>query len=214
MGESDDSSTNVDHPYLYEMIVALWVQAWTNVAASMKSDTQVQGSSNTWPYELVQGSHNPTSDAVVAIAFIRHMSFFLPLLLKSLGLRCAQNNTTKLIVSMTFLDDNHMKIMVPLVETIALGLMREAMSGSSGIANSDQMLAKALANGDCVLDFLVGLFSLLHPSQVAMLLLAYFNILEECEDPKRGRQVVESANKSHLRCRKSARQIRLHAVER
>jgi len=116
---------------------------------------------------------------------------------------------------MTFLDDNHMQILVPLVETIALGLMREAMSGRSAIANSDQMLTKALSNSTCVLDFLIGLFSLLHPSQVATLLLAYFNILEECEDPtNKGRHAVESTDKSHLRRSKCARQIRLHAVER
>ncbi|KAL9179628.1 hypothetical protein ACHAXT_008918 [Thalassiosira profunda] len=102
---------------------------------------------------------------------------------QSIGLRSAQNNTTKLIVPMTLLDDNHLQILVLFVETIALGLMREGMSGSSGVANSDRMLAQALSSSDCVLDFFIGLFALLHPSQVAALLSAYFDILESVEDP-------------------------------
>ncbi|KAL7539684.1 hypothetical protein ACHAXR_011103 [Thalassiosira sp. AJA248-18] len=225
MIDSADSTMNggnlpLSHTsYLYEIIIALWVQAWTSFAASLQSDTQLQGSSNnipTWPYELVSGSHSQTSsDGVVAHAFIRHTSFFLPLCLKSLGLRCAQHSTTKLIVPMTFLDDNHMQVLAPLVETIALGLVREAMSGSSGIANSDQMLTKALSSSDCVVDFLIGLFALLHPSQVASLVLAYFNMLQECENSdEKSRQVPENMNKSHLRRRKCAMQLRLHAVER
>lgn len=213
MRDSGDSSINGEKSYhLYEIILALWVQAWTSNAASMKSDSQVQGSSNTiptWPYELVQGNQIPTGDAAVAFSFIRHMHFFLPLCLKSLGLRCAQLNTTKLIVPMTFLDDSHMHVLLPFVETIALGLMREALSGSSGIANSDQMLSKALSNSDNAMDFIVGLFALIHPSQVSTLLFAYFNILEESENPS-----GEKMSKYHLRRSKCARQIRLHAVER
>lgn len=107
--------------------------------------------------------------------------------------------------------DNHIQVLVAMVETIALGLIREAMSGSNGSANSDQMLTKALVNSDYMLDFIIGLFSLVHPSQVAALLLAYFNILVECDDPI-GRGGV--GDDSYLRRSKCTRQIRLHAVER
>ena len=184
----------------------------------MKSESRVRGSSANvpaWPYEIVEGINNPTTDSVVAFSFTRHISFFLPLCLKSLALRCSQHYTTKLIVPMTFLDDRHMQILAPLVETIALGIMKEAMSGSSGESNSDQMLVKSLSNSDCALDFLVGLFALLHPSQVSTLIVCYFNVLEECEDPiEMNQNQGEFRHKPILRRINCARQIRLHAVER
>lgn len=216
----NENATESNKPYLYESIFALWVQAWTVFASSLnKSEKRVKGTSNAipaWPYELVQGINNPTACAIEAFSFVRHTAFFLPLCLKSLALRCSNNYTTKLIVPMTFLDDCHMQILVPLVETIALGTMREAMRGSSGVSNSDQMLTKALLSSDHILDFIIGLFALLHPSQVVSLILAYFNILQECECPietkhNHSANKPDNANLRRLRC---ARQIRLHGVER
>ena len=113
MRQHDDSSMNghmprsFNTPHVYEVIFSLWVQSWTSFASSINSTAHIYGSSDTistWPYELVQGSHHPTSDAIVAFSFIRNMSFFLPFCLKSIGLRCAQYNTTKLNVTMTFLE--------------------------------------------------------------------------------------------------------------
>ena len=114
--------------------------------------------------------------------------------------------------SFIFTSDNHMQILLLIVETISLGLVREAMSGSSSNANSDQMLTRSLLNSDYMLDFIIGLFPLVHPSQVATLLLAYFNILEECEDPT-GKDKRER-DAPNLRLCKCARQLRLLAVER
>jgi hypothetical protein len=156
-----------------------------------------------WPHELVLSGHHSTSDAVMAFSFIRNVTFFLPLCLKSLGLRCAKSITSKLTVPMTLLDDNHIQVFIALFETIVLGLMRQAISGSNGFANSDQMLTKSLMDCDVVMDFLLGIFSFLHPSQCATLLLAYFNILEQC-----------NSIESNTRLSKCASQIRLHAVER
>jgi len=112
MKQSNGSSMNGEQrttvsPYLYEVIVSLWVHSWTTLATSIKSSSQVQGTStiiSNWPYELIQESCNSTNHAIVALSFIRNMSFFLPLCLKSIGIRCAQNSTTKLIVPMTFLE--------------------------------------------------------------------------------------------------------------
>lgn len=199
-------SASSSRPFLYEVVSVVWVQAWTSAAASMKSDAQFQGSSSFvshWPHELVLGGHNSNSDAVLAFSFVRNVSFFLPLCLKSLGLRCANSNKFKLTVPTTLLDSNHIQVLIALFETIALGLMRQALSGSSGLANSDQMLTKSLMDCDFVMDFLVGIFPVLHPSQCATLVLAYFNVLEEC-----------NAIKSNTRMSKCASQIRLHALER
>ena len=107
-GEQDIPKSNTPG-HLYEMVFSLWVLCWTSFASSIKSEVQVHGTSNiisAWPLEIVHGgSHNPTSnDALVAISFIRNMSFFLPLCLKSLGLRFASSNTTRLIVPMTLLE--------------------------------------------------------------------------------------------------------------
>ena len=201
---------------LYESITSLWVQSWTSLAASMNGKSILQGSSDTiptWPYEVVQGPSNPSSNAIIASSFIRNASFFLPLCLKSLALRCSLHYTTKMIVPMTFLDDFHMRVLVPMVESIALGTMREAMAGeSSAASNSDQMLTKALSISEHALDFFIGLFALLHPSQVATLVKAYFNILKECEDPHR--RVPEPTDKFRLRRIKCSQQLRLYAVER
>ena len=214
-GDSPDLSTN-QTVLLYETITSLWVQSWTSYAASMMGERIIRGSSDTiptWPYEVVQGTtSNQSSDAVIASSFIRNASFFLPLCLKSLALRCSLHYTTKLIVPMTFLDDFHMRVLVPMTESIALGTMREALSGESGALNADQMLARALSTSEHVLDFFIGLFALLHPSQVASLVLAYFSILEECEDPQS--RVPEANNHFRLRRIKCSQQIRLYAVER
>lgn len=116
---------------------------------------------------------------------------------------------------MTFLDQSHMQIFVPMVETIALGTMREAMTGGSSTAStSDQMLTKALHTiSEHALDFMTGLFALLHPSQVATLVKAYFNILDKCEDPIH-RAPAATADTSQLRRIKCSQQIRLYAIER
>jgi hypothetical protein len=208
MKEYDELNLNHStstRPFLYEVVSVVWVQAWTSTAASMKSDAQFHGSSSympLWPRELVFSGHNSTS-GVFAFSFVRNISFLLPLCLKSILLRCAKSNTSKQIVPMTFLDDNHIQVLIALFETIAIGLMRQALSGSSGFANSDQQLTKTLVDCDFVLDFLVGIFAVLHPSQCATILLAYFNILEEC-----------NAIECNTRLSKCAGQIRLHAVER
>ena len=203
---------------LYESITSLWVLSWTSFAASMKGERILEGSSETvptWPYEVIQGPSNLSSDAIIASSFVRNASFFLPLCLKSLALRCYPHYTTKLIVPMTFLDQSHMQVLVPMVETIALGTMREAMTGGSSTAStSDQMLTKALHTiSEHALDFMTGLFALLHPSQVATLVKAYFNILDKCEDPIH-RAPAAAADMSDLRRIKCSQQIRLYAIER
>ncbi len=212
---NEKSLTASKTPYLYEVVFALWIQSWTSLAASIESNSQIYGTSNTiprWPYELIKGSYNSTSDSAVALSFIRNMSFFLPLCMKSLGLRCAQSDTSKLNVAMTFLDDNHIQIFIAVFETIALGLMRQALSGNNRNANSDKMLTIALMDGDCVMEFLIGTFAFLHPTQVSTLIHSYFNIFEACED--KSCIPPEDAKKSHHRLIKCARQLRLHAMER
>ncbi|KAL3803405.1 LOW QUALITY PROTEIN: hypothetical protein HJC23_009369, partial [Cyclotella cryptica] len=210
-------SVSKSSPYLYEIIITLWVHSWTSYAAQLDGERQVQGSSATlpsWPYEVVQGTNNPSAEEKVAVSFIRHIAFFLPLCLKSLAMRCAQCETTKLIIPMTFLDESHMQILLIMVESIALGAMREAMSGSSGVSNADQTIAKALSTSQHSLDFLVGLFALVHPSQVSTLVTAYFSVLNGCEDPIDAGQHTTDSMEKNLRRVKCARLLRLHAVEK
>lgn len=178
----------------------------------------MKGSSATvpvWPCEVIDGTNNPSAEEKMATSFIRHISFFLPVIAKSLATRCFKCPTTPLVVPMTFLDDSHMQILVPFVETIVLGTMREAMSGSSGMLNADRMLIKAFAINHCLLDFLIGLFLCLHTSQVSTLINAFFSILDECEEPLHvGLHPSNSADKQNLRRIKCARLLRLHAVEK
>lgn len=209
-----------DAPFLYEVVFALWVESWTSLATSTNSShSQIHGTSNAfphWPYELIQGSYNAKSDSATAFSFTRNVAFFLPLCLKSLGMRCARIDTSNLNVPMTFLDDDHIQILVALMETIALGLMRQALRGNSGNANADKMLTRTLIDGESVMDFLIGVFTFLHPTQAATFIYSYFNIFDECEkiSGKSMHEADESAKKSHLRLTKCSRQLRLHAVER
>ena len=172
----------------------------------------MRGSSATvsiWPYDLIQGTNNPS----MATSFTRNLPFFLPLLLKSLATRCCRLQTTSLIIPMTFLDDSHMQILVPLIETIAIGTMREAMSGSSGVSNAEQMLSRALSTTQYSIEFLIGTFTCLHPSQVSILINAYFDMLDECENPVDIRPNVAADDRHNIRRVKCAKLIRLHAVE-
>ena len=169
----------------------------------------MRGSSATvsiWPYDLIQGTNNPS----VATSFTRNLPFFLPLLLKSLATRL---QTTSLIIPMTFLDDSHMQVLVPLVETIAIGSMREAMTGSSGVSNAEHMLLRALCTTQYSMEFLIGTFTCLHPSQCQILVNAYFDMIDECENPVDIRPNVAADDRHNIRRVKCARLIRLHAVE-
>jgi hypothetical protein len=105
---------------LYEVVFALWVQSWTSLAVLIESNSQIHSTSNTiprWPFEIIEGKYNSTSDSSVALSFIKNMTFFLPLCLKSLGLRCAQKDTSNLNVAMTFLNYNHIQILIAVFET-------------------------------------------------------------------------------------------------
>ena len=204
-------------PFMYEMISSLWVHSWTSFAAQLQGEAHLRGSCATvplWPYEVIQGTNNPSVEESIATSFTRNTSFFLPLMLKSLATRCSKRQMTFLVVPMTFLDDAHMQVFVPLVETIALGTIRDALSGSNSASNSSQMLSRSLATCQYSVDFLVGLFACLHPSQVSTLVDSFFSILEECEHV--GDVSPSSSDAEHkrkFRRVKCTRTIRLHAVE-
>lgn len=212
MNESDDPSdtgkslSTSKASFIYEIVIALWVQAWTSLAASIESDCRIPGTSSlipTWPYELIKGNYKSTSVSATAISFVRNAEFFLPLCLKSLGMRCALKNISKVSVSMTLLDDTHIQLLIAVIESTALGLVRKCMSGNNRSANTDKMLASALVDSDCVMDFIIGIFACVHPTQVSFLIIAYFTILEDIE--------AKTADHRQGRC---VRQIKLHAVEK
>ena len=214
-----DSSERADlSPWFYELVSALWVHSWTVFASQVKGENHMRGSSATipnWPYKAIEGTSNPSVEEKTATSFIRNIAFFLPLMLKSLAIRCSKHQTTQLVVPMTFLDNSHMQVLVPLIETIALGTMKEAMSGSSGGSNAEHMLAKALSVTEYSSSFFIGTFACLHPSQVSTLINAYFNILVECEQPGgRGSRSVIFTDRQSIRRIKCSKLIRLHVVEK
>ena len=212
-GNATFADIGIRSPFIYEKLVAIWVQAWTDLSLSLDCNLSIAGSSDVvshWPFDLLRLKHCDDATSQIAFGLVRNVSLFLPLILKSIGLRCFQAQTTRLVVPMTFLDDEHIRLLVLLVESIALGLMREALGGSGGVANSDQTLMKALSGSDFVMDFVIGLLGMIHPSQIETVLLAYFNIFEQCEQ-----QTVERGSKDDsLRRCKCSRQLRLHAIER
>lgn len=144
--------------------------------------------------------------------FHSHMDILLPLCLKSFLLRCTSALPDSLSAGRIVLDDGHMQVLVPFVEMVTHGLIGEALAGPDDDAESDLALLKALSTAQLVLDFLVGLASVLHPQQAALLIQKHFEILRDCEIPDAHANFVW--NKDTLRRARCSRQLRIRSAER
>lgn len=190
--------------FLYESILVLWLRAC--LEHDEKGRKQLK--SNSIP---VFNADSPM------YAFYSHMDVLLPLCLKSIVLRYSQEvpsnhaRTARVIA-----DEGHMAVLEPFVERLARGLMAEAMS-SLGSSEVDRGLLKAMASSNVILEFLVGLFAVLHPAHMEVLITKYFKSLRESETEllrtKDGEYVFEWTEESLHRIRCS-RQLRLRAVEK
>jgi hypothetical protein len=198
--------------FLYESILVLWLRA------CLEHDEKKENG------QATDGRKQHKSNSVPAVnadspmhAFYSHMDVLLPLCLKSIVLRYSQEvPSNHAWTARVIADEGHMAVLEPFVERLARGLMGEAMS-SLGSSEVDGGLLKATASSNVILEFLVGLFAVLHPAHMEVLITKYFKSLRESETEllrtKDGEYVFEWNEESLHRIRCS-RQLRLRAVEK
>ena len=217
IADSDEGNRNDPDavPFIYEVVMALWLRSFVaQVDSSNKAHSDEplgEGSPGVRHAALLRVLSDDSNVSASAPYYMFHsqMDFLLPLCLKSFLLRC----TSALPDScQALLDRGHMRVLVPFVEMVTHGLIGEALAGPDDDAESDLTLIDALSSAQLVLDFLVGLASVLHPQQVAILLQKHFRILRECEIPDEKVDFVW--NKESLRRARCSRQLRLRSVER
>jgi len=225
-----------DQPYIYESIFVLWLQAWLDHAALMSEGVRTKSSKlkkklATLDFSSVTFQHyEPTQPQSIAGSFTAHLDVILPICLKSLVLRCSVGTSEKGKLPTTILDRRHMEILELIMHLMAGGLICQVLSADNDRKASDDALLVALSSSDSVLEFLIGLFAIIHPAQVSVLIKKYFNTLEDCETTNGVEMPDENAvdlavatndnsseivwtHKSLQRVR-CARQLRLHAAEK
>ena len=166
-------------PYFYECILTLWLQTWLN----NDSSTEYHGSEER-KKDIVSSSKLRRFDTLLYHAtslhlFTNHIDFLLPLCLKSLALRCSMNNVGWSIVPKTILDKRHMQVLNPIIKICAYGLLSQAFVAGDSENDKETALINAVNNSDAVLDFLIGLLSIIHPAQVSVLIETYFRTLRD-----------------------------------
>jgi hypothetical protein len=185
--------------HAYEPIMGLWLKAWIHHdSRASKRESVAFPTLKLWE----EDSASPI------YGFYAHLDVILPLCLKSMILRCAPLLPDVPSFSRVILDTSHMEILYPIMGVLASSLLGEANAGR----DIEEPLVMALASTDTVLDFLVGLASILHPQQLAELLHQFFKVLREAE-------AMDIQDEFHwtrdaIRNVRSSRQIRLRAVER
>lgn len=212
-GKAEDDLPVASGDYVYETVMVLWLRSWLDdhmeaLNSASPSDHAAQTKSFSVP-----NVKNPSSPT---LSFYSNMDVLLPICLKSLVLRYSVE-----ILPMHpdwtrgLIDERHMKVFGPFIELLARGLMGQASATDSQI-NEALAISRALESADHVLDFLVGLFSVLHPEHMRILVNKYFKTLRECETEHftagfRGDDSTWTPENLHrVRC---SRHLRLRAIE-
>lgn len=236
--DCDDREDDVDEtmPYLYECILALWLQAWLEYTVSAPTLIQTRNAEAKKQSSSLQRSALMSQETIMM--FSDNMDVLLPLCLKSFALRCSSNDVSRDPVPSTILDSKHMHVLEPLVDAMAQSLVSKVlrsnspMTGGRGHEDWDTKLVDALEASDSLLDFLVGLLSIVHPAQCSILIFRYFKSLRACEDDEEpiliqtsseiedesisGTSTTSQGGATGLAFRRTicSRQLRLRAVER
>lgn len=204
--------------FLYESIIVLWVHSWLdfleNPVNPDEPDDSISPETATRTIQLIGLS---AAEGSAIHSFFVHSDVILPLCLKSFVIRyCRDVKAKQTFSEKAIVDGNHMLLLTMLVEILARGLMGTAMSGSFP-EDSDAALGKALASAQTVLEFLVGLCSILHQGHLLILLGKFFKTLRECETENlvcTNGKIDFAWTGATLQRVKSARQLRLRAVEK
>jgi hypothetical protein len=110
-----------------------------------------------------------------------------------------------------------MVVLEPFIEMLVRGLLGKALHKFGSPTERASTLLHAMASADEILDFLVGLLSIIHPEHMRLLLTTYFKTLRDCETE----QLVDGSTEVRFEWTEEfihrvhcSRQLRLHAVEK
>jgi hypothetical protein len=202
-------------PFLYESILALGIQSWLYhiELSNRRKENENNRRVNNVPFISFLNYDPSLPQNDTAHSFTLHLDVLLPLCMKSLALRCSMLKPSTAEVYMTVLDGKHMDILEAFIDVSCRGLMGQALAGEG---SDDEALVWALGTSESVLDFLVGLLAIIHPSQVAVLVMKYFQILsdQEASDIPRSNPGSFVWTQLSLRRARCSRQLRLRAVEK
>jgi hypothetical protein len=208
-----------DVPFVYEVTMALWLKSFV-------TQVETSGSNGAFDESLASRTNSPVinhanlfrtlcEDSSVSASapfymFHSHMDILLPLCMKSFLLRCNEALSDCPQSARVVLDHGHMQLLISFVEMLTHAVIGEALTGPDD--DADLALLKALSSSQLLLDFLVGLASILHPQYFATLVEKHLRILRECEITHQDVSFVWS--KENLRRARCSRQLRLRTVER
>ena len=196
--------------FVYESILLLWLRSIAIHAAS-------KGFSRGSLSILAATSDEENRGKKPLQKMFDNMDFLLPLCLKSLALRFGARATNASYPSTRVIVDNaHIAVFESFFETTPLLLMRNAMVGSKA-GDRDKLLQHAIEKSEDILDFLVGLYAIIHPAHAALLTKKFFLSLRYAEtegfDLQNGNVKFGWTEENLYRVRCS-RQLRLRAIER
>lgn len=203
--------------FIYESVVILWLRAWLDHVEARLRDQDRNPTETVATFPIPK--YDPKSYSSESVfSFYAHMDFLLPLCLKSFAVRYSIEVAPSYpIATRAMLDDGHMLIMEPFVELLARGLVGQALSGLGSADGRDEGLARALQTSITVVEFLVGLMTILHGEQMHVLLNKFFLTLRDCETEHLGNFLADGGEFSwteeslhRVRC---CRQLRLRAIE-
>lgn len=188
------SSSRTDSVYMYERILATWLHLLTNECNA--NDKELKET-----YSMVTKS------------FLSHVDFLLPLCLKSLTLRLSKPKRSIEVIPSSFLDADHLQTISVLLAFIAKGLIS---STKYNIKDTDFHLAlqAVLIQCDSVIEFITGLFALIHPQQVSQLVFAYIRSFQDAEDSYNVEELDTEDPYNLIGFISCCRQLRIRSYER
>lgn len=172
--------------FLYETMMSFWIQAAHDHAEGHYDHSEAVALSHT----ASQWRSNVTS-----LAFFQHIDFFLPLLLKSITVRISIETKKYPLSTKATFDGDHELLFVRFVEMLAQGLIGEATTSKNSSQDRDLSLRRATVTSKTILDFLIGLLSVLQFKHMNELFAIYFKTLREAE--KTDVLVIDTSCESH-----------------
>ena len=185
--------------YLYESILVLFLRSYLDHSKDGKDPEK------------------PNTEERIGgfLTFCSNADMLLPICLKSIALRFTHEiPESHPRTSRVILDEAHMALFEPFVETLTRGVMVQAMSTD---VSDDEGLKRALVLAEALIDFLIGLLAIAHPAHLEVLLLKYFHTLRNCEIEQiqsSDGEIVFRWTDDSLRRVRASRQLRLRAIEK
>lgn len=192
--------------YLYESIMIFLLKVWHNLLEKEDhEDTggHVRASSESVETETVHG-------------FFVNLDFFLSLCLKSIVLRydreCAMSYVP---MARALLDEAHKNLLESFVEMLGRGLIGQALVNSSDSQDREKALERAIQNSKYIMDFLVGLLSVIHPESFRLVFARYLKALRDAElHSIHGKEPSFNWNAENVFRTRCSWQLRIDAIER